>query len=95
MLRIAICDDDDNIIGKLDTLINELQHKINEEIDIDDFLSGETLIYELETNSTIYDIFLLDIMMEKMNGIEVGKYIRQNPIYSSIEIIYLSRPTKL
>lgn len=81
--RIAICDDDEDIL-KLFTKVCKLYFKdklIN--VNIDNFSTGEQL---LATNRK-YDYILLDIEMENLNGIEVAETIRKTDIDTMIIII--------
>ncbi|WP_349673199.1 hypothetical protein [Lacrimispora sp.] len=43
-MRIAICDDDTSIVGKIEMLILEHQHLINVKFEIYAFYSGEELL---------------------------------------------------
>ena len=87
MLRIAICDDDIRFTSKLeDILIQESRKKgIKSEIDV--FFDGEGLVNSI-SNGEHYEIILLDIEMEKMDGITTAKNIRS--IDKTALIIYIS-----
>ncbi len=52
------------------------------------FESGESLINECKV--TIPDLFILDIMLPGMDGLEVCRILRQNPRTKSIPIIMLT-----
>lgn len=45
------------------------------EYDIDVFYLGEALCEGMERKK--YDLIFLDIELPKMNGVEIGKYIRE------------------
>ena len=54
--------------------------------------SGEKCITQLK-NGVIPDIIFLDIMMPEMSGWEVYDKIRDNPIWNSIPIVFLTART--
>lgn len=77
MIRIAICDDESKMLQCMKERISEygIQRKID--------FSIETFQYakDLETailNHTNFQIYILDILMPQMNGIELGQVIRQS-----------------
>ncbi|MCH5297914.1 MAG: response regulator transcription factor [Ruminococcus sp.] len=86
--RIAVCDDEQIICT---TLYNKLK-KISEiklvKFEIDCFNSGEELCCEMK--STNYDLLFLDIELPEMNGVAVGKYIRESLNNELIQIAYIS-----
>lgn len=77
-MRIAICDDEELHLMQLLTFLNDYasSHK-NSDFSVTSFSSAEDL---LETAKKIngFDIYILDIMMPDMNGIELGKQLRIN-----------------
>jgi len=60
----------------------------NSNFDIQIFNSGSELLNTLETQ--IPDIFLLDIMLPDMDGLEILKTLKNNPKYSSIPVMIIS-----
>lgn len=52
------------------------------------FDSGESLLNEI--NSSVPDLFILDIMLPGMDGLEVCRNLRQNPKTKNIPIIMLT-----
>ncbi|MGM9803239.1 MAG: response regulator transcription factor [Muribaculaceae bacterium] len=42
----------------------------------------------LQCDLTAYDMFILDVMMEKMSGFELAKNIRSNPALANVPIIF-------
>lgn len=89
MIRIAICDDEQIVCTQLRDILIRLEFEFSEKIAIDIFYSGEKLCEALDKDIYFHIIFL-DIEMEMMNGVEVGKRIRNELFNESTQIIYIS-----
>ncbi len=87
MLRIAICDDENNIVSQIENIILEICNKENIIIDIDVFFSGHELEKEILRDNR-YDLIYLDIQMKDGDGIVVAKRIRE--IDADALFIYVS-----
>lgn len=76
-MRIAICDDNPQIIEQLTKYLNEFFHKNNLKVPlIVPFTSGEALLRDTTPN----DIVFLDIEMSGVDGIYVGNKLKEtNP----------------
>jgi len=74
MYKIAICEDDQEQQKYLKNVIDKFKNPYLSEADI--FSSGESLIetYKVEGE---YSIILLDMQLDKMNGIETAETIRK------------------
>ena len=87
-MRIAICDDEvyyrEQFLGFVQKYA--LQNK-SKEITVFTFTHAEELMEEVSKNGG-FDIYLLDIMMPGMNGIELGKTLREKG-YDE-KIVYLT-----
>ena len=89
--RIAICEDEEKERIQLKEnlkkiLAEDMKNKIEiENIIIEEFESAEEL---LKSDLSKIDIFLMDIMMGEMNGMEAAKKIREMNINS--EIIFIT-----
>ncbi len=69
-LKIAICDDNHSDALYLVSLMEGAHtYRI--------FSSAEELAYEIEDQQEHFDLYILDIFLGEMNGIQLGKYIRQ------------------
>lgn len=88
MTQIAICDDELPFTGILERMLLEQQSYYGN-FNIDVYSSGEELIADLERNE-YFDIVFLDIEMGKLNGVEVGHYIRKVRDNPDTVIIYVS-----
>ncbi len=80
MYRIAVCDDEKIVREEVGKFIQEW----NSEAEIRTFLCGEDLLEDYR----FYDAVFLDIDMQGMNGIEVGKAIRC--MDRDVKIVYLT-----
>ncbi|WP_054743821.1 LytR/AlgR family response regulator transcription factor [Cellulosilyticum ruminicola] len=84
MLFLAICDDDKNLQTLLLDIIKKTLKSINRLYEIYVYDDGESLLKE----KVEFDIIFLDIGLKYMNGIEVGKNIRNNN--KQTKIIYVT-----
>lgn len=92
MIRIAICDDEMEFCSNLEKLLIKILDEKCMEYDIDVYNSGEELCKKIETGdiSYSYDMIFLDIELPKMNGVEIGRYIRKHIKNQIIQIVYVS-----
>lgn len=77
MINIGICDDDQRFLNELALKINNLNIVDSENLQVEKFISGENLIFELEENPNRFSILIIDIVMNGINGIEVSKILRR------------------
>lgn len=89
MLRIAICDDDKIICQQLEDMLADIEEDINEQFEVEVFYSGEELYRFLGKNNR-YNMIFLDIEMRDLNGVEVGKKIRDEMNDETTQIVYIS-----
>ena len=89
MLHIAICDDEKTVCAQLEHLLKKISAALMEEIEIEIFFSGEELCDFFIRNSC-FDIIFLDIELKLMNGIAVGKKLREEMMNETTQIIYIS-----
>ncbi|MDD6270027.1 MAG: LytTR family DNA-binding domain-containing protein [Oscillospiraceae bacterium] len=78
MIRIAICDDNNNSIQSCKEIITSMN--INDLDMIDSYESGEVFLNEVLVKNVQYDIVILDIDMPGMNGFEVAKKLNEREI---------------
>ncbi|WP_409967800.1 LytTR family DNA-binding domain-containing protein [Bengtsoniella intestinalis] len=74
MLKIAYCDDMKKDRDSIMISLGQIEDKWGEEFEITSFSSGESLCDSIAKNH--YDIILLDILMNGINGIETATRIR-------------------
>lgn len=72
-LRIAICDDDKNLLIKLKPKLYEYANSHRIEFVIEAFFSGEALL----ASKNVFDMIFLDYKMGKHNGLDTAKKIRE------------------
>lgn len=81
MMKIAVCDDDENILGETLELLKQYEKL---PLSVDAYSSGEALL----ASGKRYDILLLDIDMEGLNGIETARRIRE--VDKEVKLIYVT-----
>lgn len=88
-MQVIICDDEKRTCVNLKGILNNyaINHKLELEINI--FLSGDTLVDYLYENENV-DILFLDIELPGLDGIKVGNYIRKVMANEQIFIVYIS-----
>lgn len=89
MFRIAVCDDEQVICSQIENIIVKFAAANNEKIDTQVFYSGEELCRFLEMGQS-FDLIFLDIELKLINGIEVGKKIREELDNQILQIVYIS-----
>lgn len=77
MLKICLCDDDLQLLGKLTNKIEKWLNMNECIFRIQTFNSGEQLVFHMEDDPNQFDIIILDIIMGKLDGIEAAKKLRQ------------------
>lgn len=81
MIRIAVCDDEEEVLSREVAMVREYHM---EGLAVDGYTSGAALL-----NAGLeYDIILLDIDMEGMNGIETARRIRARD--KKVKLIYVT-----
>ncbi len=76
-MKIAICDDDKQELLQINRLVDECLSCVSaeEKIEVHSFGSSIELIAELESGKH-FDVFLLDVIMPNINGMELASEIR-------------------
>jgi len=74
-MRIAICDDSKESLAMLEAVVEKINVR---DAEIDCFYSGESLLdYLIKNKDFYYQIYLLDIEMPGINGLDAAKEIRK------------------
>ena len=85
--RIAICDDEQNQIEYITSIVASWSAHEGHGCEIRTFASAEAFLFEYEEDKA-YDILLLDVEMKNINGIELAKRIRKDN--NRAEIIFIT-----
>jgi DNA-binding LytR/AlgR family response regulator len=87
MLRIAICDDDFNFTGELETLVIQESNKLGIRVETEVFSDGKTLLKSFQ-NGEHYELIFIDIEMKQIDGITTARRIRE--MNRTVLLIYVS-----
>ena len=88
MPSLAICDDDPRQLHTIGKLIHTYFHtRSDSSWNVASFLSGDALLAQSHARNG-FDLYLLDILMPGLNGIETGRQLRETG--DGGEIIYLT-----
>ncbi|HCP7039515.1 TPA: two-component system response regulator RgbR, partial [Clostridioides difficile] len=85
MIKIAVCEDEKETQLLIEDYLENILKDISIEYEIQKYISGEEL---LESNLKDIDILLLDIKMEKLNGMDTARKIRE--VDDEMEIIFVT-----
>ncbi len=84
-MRILVIEDEETIADVIATKLRA------EKYEVDTSFDGEDGLYNALTN--IYDLIILDIMLPKMNGLEILKKLKENDI--NAKVIMLTAKSEL
>lgn len=87
MLRIAICDDDRRFAAKLENMVRQEAGKTGLDIETETYFDGDALAADIRKGYR-YELIFLDIEMERVNGINAARSIREAD--RSVLLIYVS-----
>lgn len=87
MIKIAITDDEKVEVLLLEQYVREWAKLNNILVDIHLFYSGEAFEFEWQEDKS-FDILLLDIQMQELDGINLAKRIREND--EELKIIFIT-----
>ena len=85
MLKIAVCEDEKKQRELIKDYLTKILNEINISYEINTFNSGEELFNNYPKD---IDIFLLDILMDKINGMDTARKIREKD--NKAEIIFIT-----
>lgn len=89
MFKVAICDDNGAICSEIENILEKFFSTELIQYEIDSFSSGEELLKELKSKEK-YDLIYLDIELAELNGVVVGRYIREEMLDDFTQIVFIS-----
>ena len=89
MIRIAVIDDDKIIGYEFEKYLKSSCDKLQIKLDIDIYYTGERFCDALKSGET-YHLIFLDIELYSLNGVYIGKYIREEMRNNQMQIIFVS-----
>ena len=93
-ISIAICDDESADLAEMETITSELLEAEGISCDISRFGDAGSLLSAVNGAET-FDILLLDVMMENLNGIELAAALRKQGNNTAIVFISINREMAL
>lgn len=93
-ISIAICDDESADLAEMETITSELLEAEGISCDISRFGDAGSLLSAVNGAET-FDILLLDVMMENLNGIELAAALRKQGNDTAIVFISINREMAL
>ena len=91
MYHIAVCDDNQEEAHLISRMAREIMAQREIEAQVDLFFDPESLLDKLQQVQNQYDLFLLDILMEERNGIQLAQALRQRGYRGKLIYITVSR----
>lgn len=76
MFRIAICEDDTTQLEYMKSLVQKWAEQSGVLCETDGYISAEQLMFSFDDDFP-YELYILDIQMGKINGMELARRIRQ------------------
>lgn len=89
MFKIAICDDENLVCAEIESIITEYKSQYKDEIETEVFYSGNDLCNQMSMGN-YYDLIFLDIEMQILNGVAVGRKIRGDMDNQTTQIVFVS-----
>lgn len=89
---VAICDDENRVASELESILIEIFSNFSIKYEIDVYYTGAALYKAMESSDVHYDLIFLDIEFskEEINGVEVGRHIRDVNRNNDVSIVYIS-----
>lgn len=88
MLRIAICDDDGNIVRDNTGITEEVLRQCRSAGQISAYTRSDNLLYDITEDGFFFDLILLDIEMPGKSGMEIAGLIK--PFLPNVKIIFIT-----
>lgn len=85
MIRIAVVDDEENVLDYISSKISETLIKLKYDAKIVKYTNGREIIESDKIHN--YDIIFLDLEMPELDGMQTAEFIRENDVNVVIAII--------
>lgn len=85
MIKIAICDDDKNVIEQLERYFESIS---DNDITYEEFFGIEEMERYIQEESMGFDVYILDIEMKNVSGLEFARKLRENN--TNVLLIFLT-----
>lgn len=90
-INIAICDDDNILCSRLESIISKILETMSVSYNIDVYYDGSHLYNHLETaTKKPYNLIFLDIEMPEQSGIDTGNQLRTALNDQTTQLVYIS-----
>ena len=87
MIRIAVLDDDPMSIERIRQITETCMRQLEMRDEIQDYETGQSVLDDLK-KEIYYDVYLLDVQLPDINGLEIAKRIRRR--WSDPIVIYIT-----
>lgn len=88
MYRVALCEDEEIFSQAQEKICRDILESLNIEYDIAVFSGSEEFLHAFFDQGLRYDLILLDIMMDDMDGVTLAKQIRSED--EAVSIIFIT-----
>lgn len=89
MYRIGICDDEMEFCTEIEGFVQEYAEKEEITVETEIFTSGEEFFQEIN-NEKMFELLFLDIELGGIDGVEVGRRLREKVENEAMQIVYVS-----
>lgn len=89
VIQIAICDDEIGTCSEIENMVIQYGNSHALQIETEVFYSGETL-FDFFQKEYLFDLIFLDIQLFQLDGVQVGKLIREQLKNEKVSIVYIS-----
>ena len=93
-MRIGICDDDAAVCREIEENLSAYARAEGIEAEIALFANGEELCVALEEENALFHLLFLDIELGDMDGVDVGKRLRDSLRNEVTQIVFISYTQK-
>lgn len=88
MIKIAICDDDNESVSAHEKTVRSTLHSCGVGYDITTYTQSANLLFDITDDDFYYDLILLDIEMPGLTGMEIAEKIK--PYLPNVRIIFIT-----